>query len=201
MAVDRGDVKFTLAADDSQLAQAFAGLKAKADSASSGITNAFAGLKSPIGALGAVFATLGTIVATVFVDGIRDTIQMTEKSMDLARAMGITTNEARAAQMALKDIGADAGEFEGAAKGMVRQLAENEDKMKAMGLATRDASGNLRPLNDLVMDGIKVLGTYKREQTGPWPPRCCLAGALRPTASSCFTTSRWSMTTASSCSS
>lgn len=161
MAVDRGDVKFVLSADDSAVAAAFNGVKAKADAATSGISNAFAGLRGPIGAVGAIFATLGAVLSTVFVKTITDTVEMTEKAMDMGRALGITTNEARGIQVALKDIGAETGEYQAAAKGMVRQLAENEDKMNAMGLATRDAAGNLRPMNELMLDGIKVLGTYK----------------------------------------
>ena len=134
MAVDRGDVKFVLSADDSAVAAAFNGVKAKADAATSGISTAFAGLKAPIGAVGAIFATLSAVLSTVFVKTITDTVEMTEKAMDMGRALGITTNEARGIQVALKDIGAETGEYQAAAKGMVRQLAENEDKMNAMGL-------------------------------------------------------------------
>lgn len=162
MAVNsNSDVKFMLAADDSAVVAAFNGLKAKAGTAGAGLQGAFEPLTAIFGQLGVAAAAIGAVMGTVFVKSITDTAEMTERSMDMARALGMSTNEARAAQMALKDIGAEAGEYQSAAKGMVRQLAENEDKMKAMGLATRDASGNLRPMNDLVLDGIKVLGSYK----------------------------------------
>lgn len=129
----------------------------------SGVGAAFTGLATgPMAGLKNAFAILSAVASGAFLQAsITATVEMTEKAMDLGRALGVTTNEARAIQMALKDIGADAGEFEAAAKGMVKKIKENEDGMNAMGLATRDAAGNLRPMNDLVVDGIKVLGTYK----------------------------------------
>lgn len=128
----------------------------------SGVGSALAGIAGPLGGLKTAFAALSALASGAFLQSaITATVQMTENAMDLGRALGISTNEARAIQMALKDIGADAGEFEAAAKGMVKKIKENEDGMNAMGLATRDAAGNLRPMNALVADGIAVLGTYK----------------------------------------
>jgi hypothetical protein len=116
----------------------------------------------PLAGLKAAFAGIAAVLSGGFLTvAIRDTVAMTEAAMDLSRALGITTNEARAVQMAMEDIGAKAGEYEGAAKGMTRQLKDNEDAMNKMGLVTRDAAGNLRPLNEMVIDGIKVLGDYK----------------------------------------
>lgn len=86
---------------------------------------------------------------------------MTEAAMDMARALGITTNEASAVRAALEDVGATPEEFTTAAKGMSKQLKANEDDLKAMGLATRDAAGNLRPMNDLMIDGIAIANSYR----------------------------------------
>ena len=130
----------------------------------SGVGAALGGLaKGPFAALQVALAGLAGLMAAGALYGaaIRETAAMTESAMDLSRALGITTNEAKAVQMAMEDIGAQTGEYEGAAKGMTRQLKESEESMNKMGLVTRDASGNLRPLNDLVLDGIEVLSTYK----------------------------------------
>lgn len=127
-----------------------------------GVGAALAGLGGPLAGLKVAFGVLSGFASGAFLkEAIQATTQMTEKAMDLSRALGVSTNEARVVQMALEDIGADAGEFESAAKGMVKQLRENEKAMNAMGLVTRDAAGNLRPMNDLVTDGIQVLGEYK----------------------------------------
>jgi hypothetical protein len=116
----------------------------------------------PLAGLKTAFAAISTLLAGGFMTGaITETALMTEKAMDLGRALGVSTNQARAIQIALEDIGAAEGEFESAAKGMVRQIAKNEEQINAMGLATRDAAGNLRPMNELMADAIKVLGTYK----------------------------------------
>ncbi|MFZ5544403.1 MAG: hypothetical protein ACOZJZ_12655, partial [Pseudomonadota bacterium] len=99
--------------------------------------------------------------AAVLKRAIDETALMTEKAMDLGRALGVTATEAQAYRLALEDIGADEGEFEGAAKGLARQLRENEQAMNKLGLVTRNASGELRPLNELVLDGIAVLNDHK----------------------------------------
>lgn len=84
-----------------------------------------------------------------------------EATRDFARALGTTTNDASVLKAVLDDVGASQGEFEGAAKGLARQLRENEDRIQALGLKTRDAEGNLRPLTDLVVEGVGVLGEYR----------------------------------------
>ncbi len=129
----------------------------------SGVGDALGALATgPLAGLKTAFQAITTILAGGFLtSAIRDTAAMTEGAMDLSRALGITTNEARAVQMSMQDIGAKAGEYESSAKGMTRQLKDNEEAMNKMGLVTRDASGHLRPLNDLVIDGIKTLGQYK----------------------------------------
>ena len=91
---------------------------------------------------------------------VNATAKMTEDAMDLARALGTTTNEAAVLRASLEDIGAESSDFSGAAKGLARQLRDNESAVQAMGLETRDAAGRLRPMNDLVIDGIRVLNGY-----------------------------------------
>lgn len=108
---------------------------------------------------GAAIAIGAVFMGKKFADS---TAQNTEEVRDFARGLGITTNEANILRLALEDIGASQGEFEGMAKGMARQLRENEKAMNDMGLKTRDASGNFRPLNELVLDGIEVLNEYKQ---------------------------------------
>ncbi len=134
-----------------------------AQSGQAGVGSALSNLAGgPLAGLRNAFEGIAAILAGGFLTAaIMDTAAMTDKAMDLSRALGISTNEAKAVQMALEDIGAQAGEYEGAAKGMVRQLRENEEAMNKMGLETRDASGNLRPLNELMVDGIATLGDYK----------------------------------------
>lgn len=153
---------FKVDANVNPFEQAMRRMVDSAKAGESGVGAALTGLAGPLAGLKTAFTVLSALAGGAFLQAsVTATVQMTEAAMDLGRALGVTTNEARAIQMALKDIGADAGEFEAAAKGMVKKIRENEDGLNAMGLATRDAAGNLRPMNDLVVDGIKVLGTYK----------------------------------------
>ena len=82
--------------------------------------------------------------------------------MDLGRVLGTSTNEAQRWRIALQDVGAQQSDLEGAAKGMARQLKENEAELNAMGLVTRDAAGNLRPMNELLVEGLDILNQHKQ---------------------------------------
>lgn len=86
----------------------------------------------------------------------------TESVMDLGRVLGSTTNEAQQWRIALQDVGAEQSDLEGAAKGLSRQLRENEADLNKMGLRTRDAAGQLRPMVELLAEGIEVVNGYRQ---------------------------------------
>lgn len=158
---------YNIDGNDSGLARAiasaksnFAGLEGAAKGGVGGITNSIAGIHPALGLAVAGVAALTAVLAGIG-NAVRGTTEAAERTMDLARALGVSTNEATVARMAMEDIGASQGDLETAGKGLVKQLRKNEEGLQAMGLQTRDAAGNLRPLNDLIVDGIGVLGTYK----------------------------------------
>lgn len=129
--------------------------------AARGAAGSFGGLVDVLGTTKGGFLALAAVVAMVgFKKAVDETAAMTEAAMDLGRALGLTSNEARVYQAAMDDIGAGPGELEGAAKGLSRQLKENEADMNKLGLVTRDAAGNFRPMTELVLDGIEVLNGY-----------------------------------------
>lgn len=129
----------------------------------SGLQGQIKGIHAPIDAMQRSLAAVAAVAAAGV--GVKKLVSeaaaMTEAAMDMARALGTTTNEASAARAALEDVGATPDEFTAAAKGMSKQLKTNEADLQAMGLATRDASGNLRPMTDLMLDGIAVLNGYR----------------------------------------
>lgn len=128
----------------------------------SGMAGPFSGLVDVLGTVKGGFIAVAAAAAMIgFSKSVNEAAQMTESAMDLSRALGITTNEASILRAALEDVGASPGEFEAAAKGLSRQLRNNEEDMRAMGLATRDANGNLRPMTDLVLDSVGILNQYK----------------------------------------
>ena len=125
--------------------------------------SAFSRMTGPLGALQAKFVAIGAILAggAVFKDAVAQTVLFTEESTKLGRAMGISASEASILREALIAGNTSQEEFIAASKGLAKQLINNEDGLNAMGLKTRDAAGQLRPLNDLVLDGIGVLNGYK----------------------------------------
>ncbi|MBK9019633.1 MAG: hypothetical protein IPL72_06385 [Sulfuritalea sp.] len=124
---------------------------------------AVASLTGPLGALQSKFVAIGAILAggAVFRGAIEAAVQLTEESTKLGRALGISASEASVLREALTAGNTSQDEFVGAAKGLSKQLRENEDGLQAMGLKTRDAAGQLRPLNELTLDAIGVLNGYR----------------------------------------
>lgn len=128
----------------------------------SGMAGHFGGLIEAVGKSTVGLTALGIAAAVFAGKGAAEaTAKMTEAAMDLARVMGGSTNQAQALIMSMEDLGGSTEDITGAVKGMSRQLRENEADMNKMGLVTRDASGELRPMNDLLLEGLEVLNQHK----------------------------------------
>ncbi len=114
----------------------------------------------------AAFASVAAVAAAAFSfvaikNATDETVKYTEAAMDLGRAMGVSATDASVWISVLDDIGATQGELSAASRGLTMNLLKNEDGLNAMGLATRDANGKLRPMNDLMLDAIAVVNSYK----------------------------------------
>lgn len=112
------------------------------------------------------FASVAAVAAAAFSfvaikNAADETVKYTEAAMDLGRAMGVSATDASVWISVLDDIGATQGELSAASRGLTKNLTKNEDSLNAMGLATRDANGKLRPMNDLMLDAIAVVNSYK----------------------------------------
>lgn len=120
-------------------------------------------MTGPLGALQSKFVAIGAILAggAVFKEAVAQAAEFTEQSMKLGAALGISATEASTYIAALEDIDVSQEEFIGAVKAMTKEIKNNEDGLQAMGLKTRDAAGNLRPLNELTVEGIAIVKGYK----------------------------------------
>lgn len=120
-------------------------------------------LTGPLSAVQSKFVAIGALLAggAVFKEAIAQTAQSTEESIKLGRALNISAGEASILREALTAGNTSQEDFVAAAKGLSKELVNNESGLQAMGLATRDAAGNLRPLNDLTLDAIGVLNSYR----------------------------------------
>lgn len=121
------------------------------------------GMTGPLGALQEKFVMIGAVLAggEVFRAAVDVTANFTKESINLGRALGISATEASNYIAALEDVDVSQEEFVGAAKALSKELKNNEGALQGMGLKTRDAAGNLRPLNELTVEGIEILNDYK----------------------------------------
>lgn len=120
-------------------------------------------MAGPLGQLQEKFVAIGALLAggAVFAEAVRQAAQASEESIKFGRALGVSASEASVLREALDQGNTSQEEFLGAAKGLAKQLRENESGLQAMGLQTRDAAGNLRPLNELTLDAIGLLNQYR----------------------------------------
>lgn len=124
---------------------------------------AFTRMSGPLATLQSKFVAIGAILAggAVFKEAVAQTVRFTEESTKLGRAMGISASQASVLREALEAGNTSQEEFVGASKGLAKQIRENEDGLQAMGLKTRDAAGQLRPLTDLTLEALDVLNGYR----------------------------------------
>lgn len=126
-----------------------------------GMAGQFSGLVNILAKIPGGFAAIGAVAGLVGMSKLAaETANMTESAMDLSRTLGITTNQASIWQVALADVGASQSELEAAGKALARGMKENEGRFNQLGLATRDSSGALRPMNELMQDAIRVVNDY-----------------------------------------
>lgn len=154
--------KVTLSADDSPLRQSLREMVGKfrefGDSAGKEVDKSSA----PLLALRDKFVAISALLAggALFGKAVQQASEFTEQSIQLGKALGQSASGASVWIESLKDVGAGTDEFATAAKGLLKNVRENEDELNKMGLATRDASGNLRPMNALMLDAIKLTNEY-----------------------------------------
>lgn len=121
-------------------------------------------LSGVFGKMNGALAAAATALAggAMLKKSIEATQQFTGEANKLARVLGTTATEASTLNVALGDIYTDADVFTGAAGKLAKELRTNEAALQGMGLQTRDAAGNLRPLKDLMIDSITVVNSYKQ---------------------------------------
>lgn len=121
------------------------------------------GIAGIMGKVNVAFAAMAAVLAggAVFAEGIEKTLEMTQQSMQLAKALGTNTAEASALNIALGDVYSDADTFTGALGKLTKQVRTNEGALNDLGLKTRDANGNLRDSQSLMLDAIGIINSYK----------------------------------------
>jgi len=128
-----------------------------------GMNTHFDGLRGAISAIRGPLAILAAVIATgKFFKGMADSsAEATQKTVDLARMMGITTQEASALTIALGDIGVKTDAYTGMVSKMVAKLREGEERFNQMGVATRDSNGKLLDTQAIMQNALRALLDFK----------------------------------------
>lgn len=118
------------------------------------------------GPIGTVMSRLNAVAAllgggAVFKKAITETVELTQESMAIGRVLGANAQTGSTWITALDDVNSSTEELSAASKGLLRNLKENEKGLNDMGLVTRDASGNLRSMDQIMLDAIETVNTYK----------------------------------------
>lgn len=123
------------------------------------------GLSGMAGMFGRVGGLIGTAFAAIaggkMVQMANETADYTEEAQKLGRAMGTTATQASIWMEVAKELGSSTGEVEGAAKGLTRQLKDNEDGLNRLGLVTRDSKGNMLDMDTLMKSAIATVNSHK----------------------------------------
>lgn len=152
-----------ISGDDSPLRQSLRNMTDHMRQWGRDTTTSAEGAGTAIGALKDRFLAISAIIGggALFGRAIQQTVQYTQDSIALGKSMGQSAASASVWVAALEDVGATANELSAASKGLLKNVRDNEAGLNAMGLATRDAGGNLRPLNDLMLDAITIGNDHK----------------------------------------
>lgn len=160
---DKGDVAFTITGDDKDIKDAFDRVKAQAATAAGGVTSAFGNLGKVFESIGTKIAALGAVLAggAAFKKAIDDSVKFTEESIKLGRTLGSNLATAGGWMAALNDVNSSVEEFDGAAKGLTKNLRENEAELNRLGVATRDSKGNLLDMSAVMQNAIGTVNQFK----------------------------------------
>lgn len=158
---ERIDVE--ISANESKLAS---GMRAAVDAVKGGTEGMKGALEGVGAAFEAVMAPLAAFIAVLaggafLKESVEETVNFYKESGKLGKQLGITATEAGVLRTALGDVYSSTEQFSGAASMLTRQVKQNEEGIKKMGLETRNSDGSFRNSKDLMLDAIKVLNGYK----------------------------------------
>lgn len=157
------EINVSIAAQFSKLLEGLDKATAGIQSSTSAWTSQFKGLSAVVGMVEGAFVALAAAIAGGAVLG--QAIEVVTEGVDQLRLfgqeLGLASDEAAGLNDALEDIGSSSDAYLGAVTKLTRQIRSNEDQLRALGLQTRDTSGNLRESRDLFFDAIGILDQYK----------------------------------------
>ena len=156
-------VAYGVSADASPFVKGMQDAADSAKNAASTIDDHFKKIQGAFSAVQKQLLLIAGIVAggAFFKDAISASTQLTGETMKLSKMLGITGTEAGTLNTALKDIGSSGDDYVDVFTKFSKQLKNNEEGLKSLGLQTRDSNGNLRDSNTLFTEALQSVGQYK----------------------------------------
>ena len=168
------DAEKAVKSSSANMAQALKEVEAHSSSAAAAMEGSFKQMsvaaKSHLGSIGNVFEGLKSNLlgfaavlggGALFAEGVRASKEMTGESIKLSKALGVPVEQASELNVALKSVGLSADAYAGANQRLTRMLKSNESGLQAMGVQTRDASGELLNGEKIMTSAVESLGKYK----------------------------------------
>lgn len=113
-------------------------------------------IRGPLAAIGVIIG--GAAFLNKFA---ADSAKASKETENLAKVLGITTQEASALQAALDDIGSDTETYTGAVSKLTTGLRENEKRFNELGVGTRATNGNLLSTDQIMQNAFKALLKFR----------------------------------------
>lgn len=160
---DQPGVSSTIDANPAPFFQALDRVLAGTKSTFGHVESQISSITGPIGTVMGKFNMLAGLLGggAVFKKAIAETVELTKDSMQLGRALGVSAQTGSTWIAALEDVNASTDDLGAASKGLLKNLRDNEQGLNSLGLVTRDASGQLRGMDQIMLDGIKTVNGYK----------------------------------------
>lgn len=153
-----------------RITAAIDGLKAGMAEAQASFTSATNGMKAAAESTMAVFTRFNVVLMGItavlaggaaFKDAVNEVKNLTGESMKLSVVLGETVGEVSDFATALGDAYITTEEFSSANQKLTTHVRQNESAVNDMGVATRDASGELLGQRTIFMNAVEALRGYK----------------------------------------
>ena len=159
---DSKGIRYVIDAEDGPFADVMRRVNGTLKDTDTAVTGLFGNLAGPFGkVLGLLGAITGVLAGgAVFRASVEASKDFTVEATKMGTALDISATEASTLAIALGDVYAESETFTAGAAKLAKELRTNEDGLRAMGLQTRDSSGNLRNMKDLMLDSIEIVNGY-----------------------------------------
>lgn len=157
------ELKVKISADTGAALSTLSGFSDQVKGVTGQIEGHFGSVKKTLDGMLAPIASLTAALGggALFKAAVESTVTMGKETGKLQRLLGVTTAQAEAYRTAVTKVHGDMDEFTGGIGKLVKAAATNGDELKRMGIQTRDAAGNMLPLQEIIEHTNAALMQYR----------------------------------------